>query len=224
MKNAIVIYSGGQDSTALLFHCLFQKEYDKVIALTFNYGQNNYKELRASKEIIRRLDEEVQKRIKHKVVDISNFFKNVKSSLINDEIEIEENEEIPNTFVPGRNIIFLSSAGMLAKEKNIKDVYIGVNQIDFSGYPDCKLEFINSMEETLRIGLEFKINILVPLIHLSKVEIWKFIFDIGEPVYELIKNETVSCYEGFKGQGCGNCSACKIRNKSLNKFKREYLN
>ncbi|MFW6016666.1 MAG: 7-cyano-7-deazaguanine synthase QueC [bacterium] len=221
MDKAIVIFSGGQDSSSCLFYAI--NNYDEVIALTFNYKQRHEKEVRIAKNIIKKIRENFNynTKITHKILDI-DVFKNLNSSLINHDLNIEDAEErekdYPNTFVPGRNMIFLNIGAIVAYNHNIKDIYTGVNQADYSGYPDCRLEFIQSMEETLELAFDYSFNIKTPLINLTKDEIWEFVYKIGEKEFKLVKEKSLTCYNGIVGRGCGECPACKLRNKGLKKF------
>ena len=125
---------------------------------------------------------------------------------------------LPNTFVPGRNMFFLTIAAIFARERNIFDLVTGVSQTDFSGYPDCHDSFIRSLNVTINLATDDQFVIHTPLMWLSKAETWQLADQLG--VFDLIKDETLTCYNGIAGQGCGECPACKLRQQGL----EEYLN
>lgn len=127
---------------------------------------------------------------------------------------------LPNTFVDGRNMIFLTFASIFAKQRNINHVITGVSQSDFSGYPDCRDIFIKSISTTLSLAMDYQFVIDTPLMWLDKAETWKMADDLG--VLDIIKNETLTCYNGIIGNGCGECPACKLRKNGYVEFKRKF--
>lgn len=136
-QSALVVFSGGQDSTTCLFWAL--KHYDHVEAVTFAYGQRHSQEVEVAKEIAKDL------KIKHQVLDMS-LLGQITNNALTSDIEIDAKEgEVPNTFVDGRNHLFLSFAAVLAKQKGITDIVTGVCETDFSGYPDCRDAFVKSL-------------------------------------------------------------------------------
>ena len=202
---ALVLLSGGLDSTTVLSHALSQG-YD-VTCLSFDYGQRHSIELESSRKITEKM------KVERKVFsfDLRQFG----GSSLTSDVDVEEGkfdrEEVPNTYVPGRNIIFLSIAGAIADIKKCEAIMIGVNAVDYSGYPDCRPEFISSMEKSLRIGLAFSstLKIDAPLQTMSKAEIIKYGMQLGTP-YEL----THSCYLGNE-EACGKCDSCLLRLKGF---------
>ena len=202
---ALVLLSGGLDSTTVLSHAL-SKGYE-VTCLSFDYGQRHSIELQSSRKIAEKM------KVERKVfsLDLRQFG----GSSLTSDIDVEEGkfvrEEVPNTYVPGRNIIFLSIAGAIADIKKCETIMIGVNAVDYSGYPDCRPEFISSMEKSLRTGLAFssRLKIEAPLQTMSKAEIIKYGMKLGTP-YEL----THSCYLGNE-EACGKCDSCLLRLKGF---------
>ena len=204
-KKAIVLLSGGLDSTTTLAYAL-DRRYD-VIALSFDYGQRHKKELENGRKIAEyyNIDRKVFK------IDLTQIGG---SALTDDNIqvpkrELEEIVDIPSTFVPSRNMIFLSIASSYAYVNDIDNIFIGVNAIDYSGYPDCRPEFIKSMQDSINKALLKNIKIHAPLIDLSKKEIVELGMELKAPLHL-----THSCYEG-REKACGMCDSCQLRLKGF---------
>ena len=208
-KHCIVLLSGGLDSATVLNIAL--KEY-QVTALVFDYGQRHKFEISAAKKIADKYDISLRL-IK---IDLGQFG----NSALTDDIEVPKNQEIgkeiPITYVPVRNTIFLSYALAYAEVNNIFDIFIGVNALDYSGYPDCRPEFIEAFEKMANEGTKFaqgneKIKIHTPLIDLTKAEI----ISTGNKLdvdYKL----THSCYDpSLDGLSCGECDACILRKEGF---------
>jgi len=135
------------------------------------------------------------------------------------EVDKEAPEErVPNSFVDGRNILFLSFVAVFAKQRGINTIITGVSQSDFSGYPDCRDVFIKSLNVTLNLAMDYQFEILTPLMWINKAEVWKMAKDLD--VLNIIKEETLTCYNGIKGDGCGECPACKLRKNGYLEFLR----
>jgi len=203
-KKAVVVFSGGQDSTTCLFWAL--KEFDEVETVTFQYGQRHIQELDVAKEITAELN------VPHHVLDMSLLNQLAPSALTRD-VKISDEEDMPNTFVPGRNLLFLSFAGVLAKQIGAKHLITGVSETDFSGYPDCRDIFMKSLNVTLNLSMDDQFVIHTPLMWLDKSEVWELSDKLG--AFEFVKKNTLTCYNGVKGSGCGECPACKLRNQGL---------
>ena len=217
MKNrnsALVVLSGGQDSSTCLFWA--KTQFEHVEALSFRYGQKHVVEIEFAKRIAQKAGIPIH------VLDIpfvETLTKNC--SLIQTDIPMDKEKPanaLPNTFVPGRNMFFLTIAAIFARERNIFDLVTGVSQTDFSGYPDCHDSFIRSLNVTINLATDDQFVIHTPLMWLSKAETWQLADQLG--VFDLIKDETLTCYNGIAGQGCGECPACKLRQQGL----EEYLN
>ncbi|MEA1986341.1 MAG: 7-cyano-7-deazaguanine synthase QueC [Candidatus Marinimicrobia bacterium] len=213
-KKAIVLLSGGQDSTTCLYWA--KKNYDEIEGIFFHYSQKHEIEYECAKDIAKKTSVNLHE------FTIPAFKKIGGSSLTNDIKMDDSSKKIPNTFVPGRNIIFLSYASAVAYKSKITDIIIGVNEEDYSGYPDCRGDFINSMEKSLQLGFEKDINIITPLQELSKAGIWKLSDELG--VIDIIKKDTHTCYNGDRttlhdwGYGCGECPSCLLRKKGYEEF------
>lgn len=210
-NKALVVFSGGQDSTTCLFWAL--KEFDQVEALCFDYGQRHHIELEAARSIaaaagvpftLLKLD--LLKQITH-------------NSLTDSGMEVDEHKpdnQPPNTLVEGRNMLFLTFAAIFAKGKGIPNLVTGVGQADYSGYPDCRDEFIRSLNQTLNLSMDYNFTLHTPLMWKSKQDIWALTDELG--VFELVRNQTVTCYNGIMGDGCGHCPSCQLRRKGLEEF------
>ncbi len=212
---SLVLLSGGQDSSTCLFWSL--KHAEVTEAVFFNYDQRHKVELDCARSLCRNHDVTLH------ILDVPAF-RQIGGSAMIEETDIEMTKRgVPNTFVPGRNIVFLSLAASLAYRLNCDTLVIGVNEEDFSGYPDCRGQFIRSMEKTLQEGLNFPVRIESPLQHLSKKQIWALAEELG--VLETIIKETHTCYHGDHstlhpwGYGCGLCPACLLRKKGYEAFR-----
>ncbi len=214
MDKAVIVFSGGQDSTTCLVQALTL--YKEVHAITFNYGQRHSQEIEVAKSLAKKLNV-----TSHKVLDVTMLNQLAVSALTRDDIPVSHelmSNGLPNTFVPGRNILFLTLAGIYAFQVGADTVITGVCETDFSGYPDCRDEFVKSMQDTLCKGMDRHIVISTPLMWLNKAETWA-LADKYQSL-ELIRNETLTCYNGVIGDGCGDCPSCLLRRRGLN----EYLN
>jgi len=212
MKKAVVVFSGGQDSTTCLVKAI--KEYDEVHAITFDYGQRHKQEIEVARELAESL------KIKaHKVMDVGLLNELAISSLTRDDIAVshELNEKgLPNSFVPGRNILFLTLAGIYAYQVGADTLITGVCETDFSGYPDCRDEFVKSMNDALAKGMDYKLNIETPLMWLNKAQTWA-LADKYQAL-ELVRDNTLTCYNGVIGDGCGDCPSCLLRKNGLDEY------
>lgn len=207
-KNALVILSGGQDSTTCLFWA--KTIYKEVEALSFIYGQRHILELEKAKTIC------LENKINHKILDIS-ILEQITDNAMMQEIEIQplNNKTIPNTMVDGRNALFILYAAIYAKSQNIEDIILGVGETDFSGYPDCRDNFIKSMNVSINLAMDYNFKIITPLMNLNKAQTWELADKLGK--LEYIKTKTHTCYLGVEG-GCGTCPACILRNQGLEEY------
>ncbi|MCR5214349.1 MAG: 7-cyano-7-deazaguanine synthase QueC [Eubacterium sp.] len=211
MTQAVVVYSGGQDSTTCLAWAL--KNYEKVYALSFDYGQRHAKELECAAGIAKKLGAE------HRVISLKELNQLAANSLTRSDIPVDSEKpegDLPNTYVEGRNLLFLTYAAIFAKTHGISDIITGVSQSDFSGYPDCRDVFIKSLNTTLDLAMDFEFCIITPLMWIDKEATWKMADELG--VFDIVRNETLTCYNGIVGDGCGNCPACKLRKNGLMKY------
>lgn len=213
---AVVLFSGGLDSTTVLAYAL-SKGYS-VYPLTITYGQRHLIEIEKSRQTLKKY--KLEDRAMTFELDLSPYRN---CSLINTQMIVPENEEdgIPSTYVPSRNIIFLSIASGFAETLDAQKIMIGVNSVDYSGYPDCRPEFIKAMNKTLsvgtKLGVEKGLSIEAPLIDLSKKEIIETGLSLGVD-YSL----THSCYNpAGNGKSCRKCDSCRLR---LEGFRQAGLN
>ena len=210
-EKALVVFSGGQDSTTCLFWAL--RNFKEVHTLTFSYGQRHSLET----EIARRLAERAG--VDFRLMDISSIAGLGTSSLTDDSIRMDEEKPsgtFPNTFVPGRNLFFLSVAAVYAREHGIMNIVTGVSQTDYSGYPDCRDSFIRSLNVTFNLAMDEQFVIHTPLMWLDKAQTWALADSLG--VFDIIRNETLTCYNGVPGDGCGHCPACRLRQAGLEEY------
>lgn len=208
--DALVVLSGGQDSTTCLYWAL--SEFGgphKVAAVTFDYGQRHRIELTGARKIAKIAG------IRHEILPIDTFAALGGNALIDENIaisgEMDSHGHPPNTFVPGRNLIFLTFAAAYAYQKNIHEIVTGVAQTDYSGYPDCRRETMDSLEQTISLGMSYKVGIHTPLMHKTKAETVLMAAEL-DAIEALGWSHT--CYNG-KFPPCGSCPACKLRRKGF---------
>jgi 7-cyano-7-deazaguanine synthase len=208
---ALVIFSGGQDSTTCLFWAM--ENFELIEAIGFDYGQRHLSELVAAANITKVVKVPY---ITYKIDTLGDISKNSLTS-IDIDIEPPKNEQAPpNTLVEGRNLLFLLYAAIYAKSKNIHHLVIGVGQTDYSGYPDCRDGFIKSANVTLNLAFDFEFVVHTPLMWKTKAETWQMADNLG--ALDLIRNNTVTCYHGIIGKGCGSCPSCILRQKGLDEY------
>ncbi|MBD1576984.1 MULTISPECIES: 7-cyano-7-deazaguanine synthase QueC [Vibrio] len=212
MNKAVVVFSGGQDSTTCLIQAL--KQYDEVHAITFDYGQRHKLEIEVAQQLAIKLGVDA-----HKVMDVGLLNELAISSLTRDDIEVShelQDNGLPNSFVPGRNILFLTLAGIYAYQVGAKAVITGVCETDFSGYPDCRDEFVKSINQSLVLGMDRQFEIKTPLMWLNKAQTWA-LADQNDAL-DLVRTQTLTCYNGIIGDGCGDCPACDLRKLGLDEY------
>lgn len=207
---ALVVFSGGQDSTTCMFHAL--KHYKEVELVTFNYGQRHALEITVAQNIAE------EQGLKHHVLDMSLLSQLSPNALTDHTMAIEEGN-IPNTFVPARNLLFMSFAAALAYQIGAKHIITGVCETDFSGYPDCRDIFIKSLNVTVNLALDENFVIHTPLMWLDKKETWQLADKLGQLDY--VRYKTLTCYEGIMADGCGACPSCQLRNAGLTAYLAE---
>lgn len=212
-ERAVVVFSGGQDSTTCLVWALQRFQY--VEAVTFQYGQRHKLEIESARKIADKLS------VPHHVLDLNLLNQLAPNALTRQEIAIQSGDEgeLPSTFVAGRNHIFLSFAAILAKQNGARHIVTGVCETDFSGYPDCRDVFVKSLNVTLNLAMDYEFVIDTPLMWLDKKQTWALADELG--CFELVRSETLTCYNGVIGDGCGECPACKLRNRGLQAYLSE---
>lgn len=211
MSKALVVFSGGQDSTTCLFWA--KSKFDEVEAVAFDYGQKHRNELDVAAKIAK------QAAVPLAIYPLNVLGQLSRNALTDSSLEVEAEKPAdrpPNTLVEGRNMLFLTYAAILAKGKGISNLITGVGQADYSGYPDCRDEFIRSLNQTLNLSMDYQYQIHTPLMWKSKAEVWQLADELG--VFDLVRAETLTCYNGVPGDGCGACPACKLRNNGLDTY------
>ena len=202
---ALVVFSGGQDSTTCLAQAL--ADFDSVETVTFDYGQRHVIELEQARILAK-----IAGVADHHQIDMQWLGRLTENSLTRIDIPITDTDgQLPSTFVDGRNLFFLSVAAVLAKQRGIHTIYTGVCETDFSGYPDCRDTFIQSLTQTLKLAIEYPYEIRTPLMWLTKAETVQLMARLGKLAWYA---ETHSCYEGQR-PACGRCPACILRLKGF---------
>ena len=207
----LVVFSGGQDSTTCLFWA--KREFKEVYALSFRYGQKHEIEVELAHKIA------AKAKVPFEVMDIPLVGQLGHNSLTDTSMVMDQEvpeKGLPNTFVPGRNMFFLSIAAVYARERGIRHLVTGVSQTDYSGYPDCRDAFIKSLNVTLNLAMDYQFVLHTPLMWIDKAQTWELADQLG--VLDLVRNETMTCYNGIQGDGCGHCPSCKLRNQGLQKY------
>ena len=208
-RKALVVLSGGQDSTTCLYWALDEFGQPNVSALTFDYGQRHRIEIDSARDVADAAG------VPHVVLPIDTFAALGGNALTDRRVDVPgeaaEAGELPGTFVPGRNIVFLTCAAAWAWPRDIGHLVTGVAQTDYSGYPDCREETIASLQQTLRLGMASDIEIHAPLMHLSKKQTVELAVRLGALDALAL---THTCYNGERPP-CGRCEACRLRAKGF---------
>lgn len=228
VDKALVLFSGGQDSTACLAWAL--ERFDEVETIGFDYGQRHSVELDCRPQVLSVLNDKFpiweKKMGEDHLIDVS-VLNAISDTALTRDVEIEMNDNgLPNTFVPGRNLIFLTFAGALAYRRGAKHLITGVCETDYSGYPDCRDDTLKALQVAMNLGMEKRLVIHTPLMWIDKAETWELAFELGgQPLVDLIIEETHTCYMGDRskrhdwGYGCGKCPACELRSSGWEKFR-----
>lgn len=210
---AVVVLSGGQDSATCLALAVKKYGADEVAAITFGYGQRHAIETKYARRLAKRFGIAA-----HKVVTFG-FYRDLTTNALLDptmKIARARGASCPTTVVEGRNAFFLLAAAVWAKTLGATVLYTGVSEADYSGYPDCRAAFIRAQEKAIRLAFDYPIRIETPFIHKTKAEEWALADRLG--ILDLVKNETVTCYNGIPGVGCGKCPACRLRARGLKEY------
>jgi 7-cyano-7-deazaguanine synthase len=221
-QNALVLFSGGQDSTACLAWAL--QRYERVETIGFRYGQRHAIEL----ECRPRVREALSKSFPHwaprlgpdHLIDLE-VLGQISQTALTSEREIEMNEQgLPNTFVPARNLLFFTFASNIAYRRSLNVLVGGMCETDYSGYPDCRDNTLKALQVAISLGLDAPMVLELPLMWLTKSQTWAMSYSLGgEPLNELIAEHTHTCYMGERserhlwGYGCGQCPACDLRKR-----------
>ena len=212
---AVVVLSGGQDSATCLALAVRRYGAANVAAITFRYGQRHALETKFAKRLAKRFGVAA-----HKVVSL-DFYRQLTTNAVMSKtvpIQWKKGARCPTTVVEGRNAFFLLSAGVWAKSLGAREIYTGVSQADYSGYPDCRADFIRAQQRMMRLAMEWPFKIVTPFMNKTKAEEWALADKLG--ILDIVKNETLTCYNGIPGAGCGKCPACKLRNAGLREFEK----
>ena len=210
---AVVVLSGGQDSTTCLFWALQKYGQGNVCALGFDYNQRHIAELDCAAKICQAHG------VQFDVIELPAIAQLTSNSLTNMRLNVDTaatQGTPPNSLVEGRNILFLTYAAIYAKGKSARSIIVGVGQADSSGYPDCRDNFVKACNLSLNLGMDYQFEIETPLMWLTKAQTWQLAHDLG--VLEIIKNQTITCYNGAAGSGCGRCPACHLRTRGYEEF------
>ena len=226
-RNALVLFSGGQDSTTCL--ALALSRYDRVETIAFYYGQRHVVELQARLRVLAEIRSQFPQwapRLgEDHLLDLAVLGQVSETSLTRDMAFQMEEGGLPNTFVPGRNLLFLTLAAALAYRRGLEVIVTGVCETDYSGYPDCRDDSMKAMQLALSLGMDKRFLIETPLMWIDKAETWRLAQQLGgQPLVDLIVEHTHTCYLGDRshrqdwGYGCGTCPACDLRAKGFARF------
>ena len=232
---ALVLFSGGQDSTTCLAYALAR--YERVETVAFDYGQRHHVELDARLNVLRELRERfpawAEKLGDDHLLDLSVLGEVSETSLTRDTAIAMEASGLPNSFVPGRNLLFLTLAAALAYRRGLQVIVTGVCETDFSGYPDCRDDTMKAMQLALSLGMDRRFLIETPLMWIDKAATWQLAHDLGakedatgggQALVDLVVEHTHTCYLGDRSQrhawgyGCSSCPACDLRAKGFAAF------
>jgi 7-cyano-7-deazaguanine synthase len=226
-RAALVLFSGGQDSTTCLAWALAR--FAKVETVGFDYGQRHIAEMAARPRILAAIKRDFPDwaaRLGEDHVLPLEVLKAIGGSALTDDLKIEMGANgLPTSFVPGRNIFFLTAAAALAYRRGIRDLVGGMCETDYSGYPDCRDESIKAMTHAFDLGMDTQFATHTPLMRLDKAQTWALAEELGgRALVDLIVAETVTCYEGDRahchawGYGCGTCPACELRARGYERY------
>jgi len=226
--SALVLFSGGQDSTTCLAWAL--SHFERVETVGFDYGQRHAAELEARPRVLmglRAISKRWSEALGGDVVLPINTLKAIGGSALTDDMAFTMGKDrLPTSFVPGRNVFFLTAAAALAYRRGIADLVGGMCETDFSGYPDCRDETVQAVGRALSLGLARDVRIHTPLMWIDKKATWSLARELGgDALVDLIIEETVTCYQGNRsirhawGYGCAKCPACELRAKGYEAYK-----
>lgn len=228
-SSALVLFSGGQDSTTCLAWAL--SRYARVETLGFDYGQRHAVELSLRPALLaamRTLNPDWHARLgEDHLLDLSLLAQISDTALTSDKAIAMQANGLPNTFVPGRNLLFITVAAALAYRRGIDVIVGGMCETDYSGYPDCRDESLRALESALQLGMATPLSLQTPLMWLNKAATWQLAEELGgTSLVELIRTETHTCYLGERGtlhdwgRGCGSCPACELRANGYREYRQ----
>lgn len=229
MSGALVLFSGGQDSATCLAWAL--DRFDRVETIGFDYGQRHLAELDARSVVLnglKTMKDWAGKLGEDRILDLG-VLGEISETALTKDVEIATTASgLPNTFVPGRNLLFLTFAAAIAYRRGLKHVVTGVCETDYSGYPDCRDDTIKALQVAINLGMESRLVLETPLMWIDKAQTWAMADQIGGPdLVELIRAETLTCYKGDTqtlnawGRGCGECPACDLRQSGYYRWRHQ---
>jgi 7-cyano-7-deazaguanine synthase len=229
-QSAIVLFSGGQDSTTCLAWAL--SRYERVETIGFGYGQRHAIEMDCREEVrsgIVGINPCWQPRLgRDHIIDLTVLGQVSISALTTDLPLSKRPDGLPSTFVPGRNLVFLTFAAIVAHQRDLKHVVTGVCETDFSGYPDCRDDTVKALQVAINLGMEARLVLETPLMWIDKAATWKLAENLGGRAFvDMIVRTTHTCYIGDRsnrhewGFGCGKCDACGLRREGWRRYMSE---
>lgn len=230
---ALVLFSGGQDSTTCLAWAL--SRYDHVETIGFDYGQRHAVELTVRPHVLNKIREShpewAHKLGQDHMIDLS-FLGQISDTALTSTAEIAmQKNGLPNTFVPGRNLLFMQVAATIAYRRDLDILVGGMCETDFSGYPDCRDDTMKALQVALNLGMSTHLTIETPLMWIDKADTWQLAEAVGgKALVELVRTETHTCYMGERtelhewGYGCGHCPACELRAHGYQEYKKRHHN
>lgn len=228
---ALVLFSGGQDSTTCLAWAL--SRYDHVETIGFDYGQRHSVELTVRPHVLNKIrelhPEWAAKLGQDHMIDLS-FLGQISDTALTSNAEIAmQKDGLPNTFVPGRNLIFMQVASTIAYRRDLDILVGGMCETDFSGYPDCRDDTMKALQVALNLGMNTRLTIETPLMWIDKAATWQLAEEVGgKKLVDMIRTETHTCYMGERnelhewGYGCGHCPACELRAHGYQEYKKHH--
>jgi len=228
--SALVLFSGGQDSATCLAWAL--ERYERVETIGFQYGQRHVVELECRGHFLNGLKKEfpqwAQKLGEDHLLDLSLLGQISDTALTADKAIEMQQSGLPNTFVPGRNLLFLTFAATIAYRRQLKHIVGGMCETDYSGYPDCRDDTLKALQVALSLGLDTRVVLETPLMWINKAQTWQMAEQLGGPaLVQLIEEESHTCYLGDRthrhawGYGCNTCPACELRRTGYEKYKAQ---
>jgi len=212
---AVVVFSGGQDSTTCLAQAVRDYGRGRVACITFRYGQRHAQEVAVAQAVAADFGVAPEH---HRIVSLDWYHDLTTSALLDPAAPIarEAGAACPNTVVDGRNMLFLLIAAIYAKGLGVSTLITGICQADFSGYPDCRDVFVKSCNVTLNLAMAYDFRVLTPLMDLTKEQTWALADRLG--VLDYVAEKTLTCYNGVIGRGCGECPSCRLRRRGYDAY------
>lgn len=226
-NSALVLFSGGQDSATCLAWAL--DNYDNVETIGFDYGQRHKIELEQRIIVLEQIKiafPDWEAKLGHDIVLDLGVLGQISNCALTEDVAFEYQENgLPNTFVPARNLLFFNLAAAIGYRRGIFDLVGGMCETDYSGYPDCRRDTLDATAQSLSLGMDSEFKIITPLMYIDKAQTWAMVNDLGgDTLLEIMKEHTHTCYIGDRanrhewGYGCGQCPACELRANGYEKW------